>query len=117
YMDYNIEDVNLVHDMNEKQRLIELALTLAYQAKVNIDDIFFQTRMWDSIIFNELRTTHQVVPAKEDNVKNEDYEGAVVKPVQIGYHEYVASFDLTSEYPLTAVQYNISPETLLQTVP
>lgn len=117
YMDYNIEDVNLVHDMNEKGRLIELALTLAYQAKVNIDDIFYQTKMWDSLIFNHLRATNRVVPKKEMGDKDEPYDGAVVKPVMVGHHDWTVSFDLTSEYPKTVIQYNISPETLIENPP
>jgi DNA polymerase elongation subunit (family B) len=117
YMDYNIEDVNLVHEMNEKGRLIELALTLAYNAKVNLDDIFYQTRMWDNLIFNHLRPQNKVIPAKEIGTKDEAYEGAIVKDPLVGRHEWIVSVDLTSEYPKTVIQYNISPETKITKVP
>jgi DNA polymerase elongation subunit (family B) len=112
YMEYNEEDVNLVHDMNEKGRLIELALTLAYNAKCNVNDIFYQTKMWDTLIFNHLRQKNIVVPFKE-HVEKEPFEGAYVKDPICGMHKWVASYDLTSLYPHLIMNYNISPETLL----
>jgi DNA polymerase elongation subunit (family B) len=45
--------------------------------------------------------------------KNEAFEGAYVKDPQVGLHDYVASFDLNSLYPHLIMQYNISPETLI----
>ncbi len=36
-------------------KLIELALTMAYDAKVNYADVFYQVRMWDNIIYNYLK--------------------------------------------------------------
>ncbi len=112
YMEYNEEDVNLVHDMNEKGKLVELALTLAYNAKVNIGDVFFQTRMWDCLIFNHLRKTNTVIPFKTD-IEKDPFEGAYVKDPIVGMHRCVASYDLTSLYPHLIMNYNISPETLL----
>ena len=112
YMEYNEEDVNLVHDMNEKGRLIELALTLAYNAKCNVNDIFYQTKMWDTLIFNHLRQKNIVVPFKE-HVDKEPFEGAYVKDPICGMHEFIASYDLTSLYPHLIMNYNISPETVI----
>jgi DNA polymerase elongation subunit (family B) len=117
YIDYNMEDVNLVHDMNEQGRLIELALTLAYNAKVNISDVFYQTRMWDALIFNHIRQKNIVVPFKEVGAKDSAYDGAYVKNPLIGKHRNIASYDLTSLYPHLIMQYNISPETLVEILP
>ena len=44
---YNIKDVSLVEQLNAKSRLIEMALTLAYDNKTNYADVFTQVRMWD----------------------------------------------------------------------
>jgi DNA polymerase elongation subunit (family B) len=42
------------------------------------------------------------------------FAGAYVKEVQVGAHDWVASFDLNSLYPHLMMQYNISPETLVE---
>ena len=46
--------------------------------------------------------------------KNEKYAGAYVKEPIPGKYDWVVSFDLNSLYPHLIMQYNISPETLLE---
>ena len=96
-------------------KLIELALTLAYDAKVNYEDVFSQVRMWDTIIYNYLKGRGIVIPPKEKSDKNEKYAGAYVKEPIPGKYDWVVSFDLNSLYPHLIMQYNISPETLQDT--
>ena len=114
FIDYNIKDVDLIFKLENKLKLIELGLTLAYDTKCNFNDIFAQTRMWDSLINNYLLERKIVIPPKEISSKNERFEGAYVKEPQIGLHNWVASFDLNSLYPHLLMQYNISPETLVE---
>ena len=96
-------------------KLIELALTLAYDAKVNYEDVFYQVRMWDTIIYNYLKDKGIVIPPKIKSDKNEKYAGAYVKEPIPGKYDWVVSFDLNSLYPHLIMQYNISPETLQDT--
>jgi DNA polymerase elongation subunit (family B) len=113
FVEYNIKDVELVDRLEDKMKLIELALTMAYDAKVNYEDVFFQVRMWDTIIYNYLKKKNIVIPPKEKSDKDSKYEGAYVKEPIPGVYEWVVSFDLNSLYPHIIMQYNISPETLL----
>ena len=46
FVEYNIIDVELVDRLEDKMKLIELAITMAYDAKVNYADVFSQVRMW-----------------------------------------------------------------------
>ena len=112
FVEYNIIDVELVDRMEDKMKLIELALTMAYDAKVNYEDVFSQVRMWDTIIYNYLKKRNIVIPPKERSDKNEKYAGAYVKEPIPGKYDWVVSFDLNSLYPHLIMQYNISPETL-----
>lgn len=112
FVEYNIHDVELVEMLDDKMRLLELCLTMAYQAKINYEDVFSQVRMWDAIIYNHLRAKKIVIPSKGFSAKSEQFEGAYVKDPLIGAHKWVASFDLNSLYPHLIMQYNISPETL-----
>ena len=113
FIDYNIIDVELVDKLEDKMRLLELAVTMAYDAKVNFEDVYSQVRMWDTLIYNYLKTKNLVVPPKRVAKKDEKYAGAYVKEPVPGLYEWVVSFDLNSLYPHLIMQYNISPETLV----
>ena len=112
FVEYNIHDVELVDKLEDKMRLLELHLTMAYNAKINYEDVYSQVRMWDTIIYNHLRKKGIVIPAKSHSGKDAQFEGAYVKDPLIGMHKWMASFDLNSLYPHLIMQYNISPETL-----
>ena len=114
FIEYNIHDVELVEKLNAKGRLIDMAILLAYDNKTNYEDAFFQVRMWDAITYNHLHRKGIVVPPKEDGEKEEAYEGAYVKVPQIGLFEWLMSLDLDSLYPHLIMQYNMSPETLIE---
>jgi DNA polymerase elongation subunit (family B) len=113
FCEYNIKDVELVDRLEDKMKLIELALTMAYDAKVNYADVFYQVRMWDTIIYNYLKKQNIVIPPKNKSEKNDKYAGAYVKEPVPGVYDWIVSLDLTSLYPSLIMQYNISPETLL----
>ena len=113
FIEYNINDVELVDRLEDKMKLIELCLTMAYDAKVNYIDVLGTVRYWDIIIYNHLREKKIVIPQKVSNEKFEKYEGAYVKDPQVGMQNWVMSFDLNSLYPHLIMQYNISPETCL----
>jgi len=114
FVEYNIIDVELVDRMEDKMKLIELAITMAYDAKVNYADVFYQVRMWDTIIYNYLKKKNIVIPPKERSDKDAKYAGAYVKEPIPGKYDWVVSFDLNSLYPHLIMQYNISPETLIE---
>ena len=96
-------------------KLIELAIALAYDAKVNIRDVYYQVRMWDTLIYNFLKEKNIVVPPAKRSDKSDKYAGAYVKEPKPGRYNWVVSFDLNSLYPHLIMQYNISPETLRET--
>ena len=113
FIEYNINDVELVDKLEDKMKLIELCLTMAYDAKVNYTDVLGSVRYWDILIYNYLREKNIVIPQKSKSEKSEKYEGAYVKDPLVGMHKWVMSFDLNSLYPHLIMQYNISPETLV----
>ena len=114
FIDYNIKDVELVTRLEDKMKLIELAIALAYDAKVNLKDVYYQVRMWDTLIYNFLSARNVVVPPAKRANKDEKYAGAYVKEPIPGKYDWVVTFDLNSLYPHLIMQYNISPETLCE---
>ena len=117
FVEYNIQDVELVDKLEDKMKLIELCLTMAYEAKVNYTDVYSQVRCWDTIIYNHLLKKNIIIPPREDHDKDTQYEGAYVKDPQLGLHNWIVSFDLNSLYPHLIMQYNLSPETLVGVQP
>ena len=113
FIDYNIQDVEIVDALEDKMKLIDLQITMAYFTKCNYNDVYSQVKMWDVIIYNYLRDKGIQIPLVIRQDKSEAYAGAYVKDPQVGLHEWVVSFDLNSLYPHLIMQYNISPETIV----
>jgi DNA polymerase elongation subunit (family B) len=116
FIDYNIKDVEIVDRLEDKMGLATLCMTIAYKGKVNYADAFGSVAVWDALIFNELRSRGIICPPKRSNEKERKIEGAHVKDPQVGMHEWVMSFDLNSLYPHIIMQYNMSPETIVDSV-
>jgi DNA polymerase elongation subunit (family B) len=113
FIDYNIRDVVLVDKLEKQTGLLALALIIAYKGGVNYPDTLGTTAIWDSIIYRYLSAKKVAIPPAGDKFRPE-YPGGYVKDPYIGRHEWVVSFDLNSLYPMTIVQYNMSPETIVE---
>ena len=113
FVDYNIHDTVLVERLEDKLGLIKQVFALAYDAKVNYNDVMTTTKPWDVIIHNYLMNQNIVVPFFTPSREDFDLVGGYVKEVQTGMHPWVVSFDLNSLYPHLIMQYNISPETFV----
>jgi DNA polymerase elongation subunit (family B) len=114
FVAYNIIDNEIVRGIDAKHKLLDLTLTVAYDAKVNYEDVSGQIRVWDVLIYNHFRDLKIVIPNKNHTSKGGQFEGAYVKPPIVGKHRNVASFDLDSLYPHIMMWANISPETMIQ---
>ena len=84
---------NWLTDWRINSKLIDLCFTRAFD-KVNFNDIAYQVRTWDAIIYNYLLNRNIVIPQKERNSKSEKYAGAFVKEPIPGSYEWVVNFDL-----------------------
>ena len=113
FIEYNIKDVELVEQLENKMKLLEMIISLAYLSKVNYSNTFGQVRMWDTLIYNNLLRKNIVIPPKKHSSKSSQFEGAYVKEPILGSHDWVVNFDLNSLYPHLIMQYNLSPETLI----
>ena len=89
FMEYNLKDVELVDRLEDKLKLIELAVALAYSAKVNLMDVYSQVRSWDCIIYHYLFDLGEVIPQKKGYEKDSQYAGAFVKEPITGMHDWI----------------------------
>lgn len=115
FVRYNLHDVELVDQLDQKFRFIELVCALAYMAKANLVDPFRQVRFWDIFIYNTLRADGLQIPPRTIGEKSAQYVGAYVKDPLIGRHPWVASFDVASMYPHIIREWNLSPEKIVGT--
>ena len=115
FVDYNIVDVELVDHLEDKMRIINLILTMAYDAKCNYTDIFSSVRTWDCILYNKLLKENIIVhnPPTVDLESDRQIMGAFVKEPKPSQYDWVVSFDATSLYPSIIMTWNMSPETLV----
>jgi DNA polymerase elongation subunit (family B) len=111
FIEYNIKDVELIDKLDAKLNFIDQALTISYDAKITLNDVFSPVKTWDVIIHNYLLANKVVIPQSKFSKKSEQFAGAYVKEPKPGLYNWVTSFDITSLYPSLIVQYNISPET------
>lgn len=111
YAEYNIRDTQIINELDEKLKLMDLVLALSYDAKLNYTDAYTSVRMWDVIIHNYLMNKKIVIPQYKYDGKPFEFVGGYVKQPYNGRHHWVCSFDLNSLYPHLIMQYNISPET------
>lgn len=114
FVKYNRVDVERVSQLEDKMKLIELALTMAYDAKCNFSDVFSAVRIWDCILYNHLWDQNMVVHPRDTSRPDRSIVGAFVQDPVPGQYDWVVSFDATSLYPSIIMQYNMSPETLME---
>lgn len=113
FVEYNVIDVQRVNQLEEKLKLIELALTMAYDAKCNFADVYSAVRSWDCVLYNHLWNQNIVVHPRDTSRPDRSIVGAYVQDPVPGQYDWVVSFDATSLYPSIIMQYNMSPETLM----
>ena len=116
FTQYNIVDVELVDKLEDKMKLINLILTMAYNAKCNYIDIFSSVRTWDCIIYNRL-LNNNIIPRTrfdQDQIVDRMIIGAYVKDPKPKKYDWVVSFDATSLYPSIMMTFNMSPDTLVE---
>lgn len=116
FIDYNIIDTALVDELEDKMKLIELIATMAYDAKCNFSDIYSSVRTWDCLLYNHLLKQNIMIPQKQTQ-EGRQIEGAYVQKPRVGEYDWVLSFDATSLYPSIIMQYNMSPETMVDEHP
>lgn len=112
FVEYNIQDVNLVDKLEQKLCLIRLVEELAYYSGITYSHVESPVRTWEAIIYNHLTKHDLLMPVRKEAFR-ESYPGAYVKPTKAGLYNWIVSFDVNSLYPSIMRQCNLSPETIL----
>ena len=118
YVDYNMNDVDLVVEIDEKMKLLDLARGICHKGHVPYEDVYFATRYLDGAALTYMKRLGIVAPNKppREEIRHIDLLGAYVKAPNPGRYEWVYDLDLTSLYPSIIMTLNISPETKVSKV-
>ena len=112
YVDYNMNDVDLVYEIDQKMKLIDLARSICHKGHVPYEDFLFPTRYLDGAALTYMKRLNIVSPSRPPRSSEAlNLLGAYVKAPNAGRYKWVYDLDLTSLYPSIIMTLNISPET------
>ena len=113
---YNIIDVDLIDEFEEKLKLIQMIVEMAYEARCNYNDVFGTIATWESILYNYLMKKKIIIDLKDGHDSSLSYTiaGGYVKEISPCSHDWNVAFDATSLYPSIIMAFNMSPETLIE---
>ena len=116
FIEYNVNDVRLVVDLDNKLKFLDLARGIAHKGHVPYEDVYMTTRYLDGACLTYLKRLGIVSPnrpkrATSDDVESEEFVGAFVKDPVPGLYTWIFDVDMASLYPSIIRTLNISPET------
>lgn len=118
YIEYNINDVVLVKEIDDKLQYIELVKTICHTCHVPYEDIFLTSKCLEGALLTYMKRNGIVAPNKKFRTPESDEKkisGAYVQDPKatkmMGRHEWIFDCDATSLYPSVIMTLNISPET------
>ena len=113
---YNMTDVDLVYELDDKLQMLSLARTICHKGHVPYEDVYYASKYLDGAAIVDLKRNGFVAPNKQFRFIEEEtiadaLAGAYVKAPVPGLYKWIYDLDLTSLYPSIIMTLNISPET------
>jgi DNA polymerase elongation subunit (family B) len=114
FVQYNINDCQLLDDLDKKLKFMDLANTLAHECTVLLQTTMGAVAVTEQAIINEAHKRGMIVP---NRVNREGLDtqaaGAYVAFPKKGIHEWIGSLDINSLYPSAIRALNMGPETIV----
>jgi DNA polymerase elongation subunit (family B) len=114
FIEYNINDCQLLDDLDKKLKFMDLANTLAHECTVLLQTTMGAVAVTEQAIINEAHKRGMIVP---NRVNREGLDtqaaGAYVAFPKKGIHEWIGSLDINSLYPSAIRALNMGPETIV----
>ena len=143
FIDYNIRDVEIIVELEQVMKFIELTITIGHLCHTSYENIYYSTALNEGAILTYLKRKGIVSPNKpttynpslrDISVKKAEYEykagridkteyeeiislaeyaGGYLKDPNPGLYEWVIDLDFTSLYPSIIRSLNMGVETLV----
>jgi DNA polymerase elongation subunit (family B) len=113
FVEYNIQDVRLLDQLDRKLQFIDLANQIAHDNTVPIPVVIGAVATTDQAIINEIHRRGFIAPDRKHSDSDTQAAGAYVAFPKKGYHEWIGSIDINSLYPSVFRALNMAPETVV----
>jgi len=115
FIEYNINDCQLLDDLDKKLKFIDLANTLAHECTVLLQTTMGAVAVTEQAIINEAHSKGFIVPSRprRDDTADNQAAGAYVASPKKGLHDWIGSMDINSLYPSAIRALNMGPETIV----
>lgn len=112
FVTYNIQDVNIILELEEKLKYLEIARFISNSGFCNIEKAIGKVAVITGILAQKALKNNQIIPTtKKKHDEEETISGGYVKVPVPGMYKDLCSFDANSLYPNIMITCNISPET------
>ena len=111
FIDYNIQDVNLLVRLEEKLQYIPLLRMLSYVGLTTLEGAMGTIQVINGALTIRARKRGEIISTFLRNVDSGKNPGAYVAEPKRGFKKNVISFDANSLYPNVMISLNTSPET------
>ena len=112
FVDYNIQDVNLLIKLEEKLSYLNILRSLSHVGLTNLEAAMSTISIVAGAVAIQAKKNKKIIPTfphgEDDGTM---IEGAFVSEPQRGFHDSIISFDANSLYPNLIRTCNMSPET------
>ena len=119
FIEYNLRDVEIIVELENRMKFIELTITIAHLCHTEYEAIYFSTMLNEGAILTYLKRKGIVSPNKPTTYNpalktlQEEYAGGYLKDPTPGLYEWVIDLDFTSLYPSIIRSLNMGIETLV----
>jgi DNA polymerase elongation subunit (family B) len=111
FVEYNIQDVELLVKLDNKLKYMDLLRFLAYMGLCSMEKAIDTVPVVNGSIAVKARARGERIPTFIRPKKLEKNPGAYVAVPKKGISENIVSFDANSLYPSVMISLNLSPET------
>lgn len=117
FVEYNIQDVNLLVRLEEKLQYLELLRMIAYAGLTTFEGALGSLSVITGLCVIRAHHRDRKIPTfKKGKESDEQNAGAYVGEPVKGFQEHIVSFDANSLYPNVMITLNLSPETKVATI-
>jgi len=110
---YNLRDSELVLDILDKLRLVELTTLRSMLTGLTMERVRASIASFDSVYIRQMRQRGLVAPSNVYNEKAERITGGYVMQSRPGIYEHIVVLDFKSMYPSVIRTFNIDPVSYL----
>lgn len=111
FVDYNIQDVNLIVKLEEKLQYISLLRMLSYVGLTTLEGAMGTISVINGALAIRARKRGEVMSTFLRKSTGDKNPGAYVAEPKSGFKTNIVSFDANSLYPNVMISLNLSPET------